>query len=87
MRIIARVARFGALALSTLAVLLSAFFAWRGASDYVMQRSQHWTRYCADVWLPCALLSGLCILIAYASAKAYRKTTAWEHRLHGLRQA
>ena len=86
MRIVASISRFAAATLGTLAVVLSAFLAWRGVSDYAMQRSERWTRYCADVWLPCAVLSIFCILLACASAMAYRKSTAWEHSLHGSRQ-
>jgi hypothetical protein len=85
MRLIARTIRVGAGTVGTFAILLSFFFAWRGISDYFVQVREHWTRYCADVWLPCALLSIISIFIALGGAVAYRKSTEWEHRLDGSR--
>jgi hypothetical protein len=85
MRIITRTIRVGAGTVGTFAILLSFFFAWRGISDHLMQVREHWTRYCADVWLPCALFSIVCIFIAVGSVAAYRKSTEWEHRLHRSR--
>ena len=86
MRILAKIVRVVAGTVGAFALLLSVFLAWRGISDHLMQVRNHWDRYCADVWLPCAVLAIISIFVAFGSLVAYRKITAWEHRLHGPRE-
>ena len=81
MHILAKVVRLIAATVGAFALLLSLFLAWRGIADHLMQVRNHWERYCADVWLPCAVLSIISIFVAFGSLVAYRRITAWEHRL------
>jgi hypothetical protein len=82
---LARILRIASGVLAAGALLLAVWCAYVGLSDYAMQHREHWDRYCADVWLNSGLVCLVSIGIAITSLLAYRKSTAWEHRLHTTR--
>jgi hypothetical protein len=82
MFIVARILRVFAGIVACLALLLTTFCVWRVVTDSVRGREPRQLR-CADVLVDSVIIGLVSGGIFTASFIAYRKTTAWEHRLHG----
>jgi hypothetical protein len=83
---LARVLRIASGTLATLALLFAALCVWRVVGDYQMQVRNHWDVRCYDIIIPLLFAACFSVVIAGAAAFAYRRSTAWEQRLHGTRQ-
>jgi hypothetical protein len=80
---LARAIRILCGALAALLTLFAIFLVWRAFDDYHMQVRNHWDYRCYDIIIPAIVVACISAGLATASLFAYRKSTAWERRLHG----
>jgi hypothetical protein len=73
-------------AVATLAVLFVAFCLWIAVHDYSIQVRHHWEHPCGDIIMPAIFFAFVGGVITSIGVVAYRKTAAWERRLHGAQQ-
>ena len=80
---VVRIVRVAAILFFIVSALLTVFGAWGGISDLRMQHREHWEWYCYDIWFGDGVIAFVSVVIAGLSVIVYRKSTAWERRLHG----
>ena len=83
MLIFARILRifFGTLVVFGFAV--AAYGVWHAVADYQMQIREHWELRCASVQDVSMIFAVIAVVVCAGSFFAFRKTTAWAHRLSG----
>lgn len=69
--------------LVVLGFLTAAYGVWHAIADYQMQIREHWTFRCVDVQFISLLFAVIAVVVSASSFFAFRKTTAWTHRLNG----
>ena len=78
----ARAIRVLCAGLATSLALFAVFLVWHAVADYAMQVREHWRYRCGDVIIPSIFFAWVSAALATLSALGYRKSTAWERRLH-----